>query len=321
MAEPAGTKDREALVLSAIVGFAVGDAIGVPREHDSRAAFRKNPLTMLEAGIYPAGTWSDDTSLTLCTMEAIIGGRGRVDLAAILATFARWLLEGHLTPWGTAIGVGKTTQRAIMQHLGGTPPLLCGGEGERDNGNGAVMRIVPAAILGHFQKAAKAKQIREIASLTHRHPRSLAGALLYSEVFGAVVAARAPSKQERLREGLNRAEALLASAVDTKAEMDRYQRVFWEDFSALPEESIPSSGYVVDTVEAALWCFLQGASYRESVLRAVNLGGDADTIAALTGGLAGVYYGYEAIPEEWRQALAKKETIHRLCREFAAFLP
>jgi ADP-ribosylglycohydrolase len=96
-------------------------------------------------------------------------------------------------------------------------------------------------------------------------------------------------------------------------EYGTYERLLAEDFAALPENEIKSSGYVVDTLEAALWCLLTTDGYEECVLRAVNLGGDTDTVAAVAGGLAGALYGYEAIPEKWRKTLIKREYIEKMC--------
>ena len=100
-------------------------------------------------------------------------------------------------------------------------------------------------------------------------------------------------------------------------EFDHFKRIFADDFEALPEEKIKSTGYVVDTLEAALWCLLTTESYRECVLKAVNLGGDTDTVAAVAGGLAGALYGIEGIPEEWLNTLIKREYIEEICERAA----
>ena len=144
------------------------------------------------------------------------------------------------------------------------------------------------------------------SSLTHRHECSRIGCLIYS--FVLLYLLTDPTK-DALKRALSRAKHYLQN----RFEFSRYERIFAPDFADLPRDEIKSSGYVVDTLEAALWCVLNTNSYQECVLKAVNLGRDTDTVAAVAGGLAGALYGYDAIPEEWRNILVKREYIEEMC--------
>jgi ADP-ribosylglycohydrolase len=155
--------------------------------------------------------------------------------------------------------------------------------------------------------------IRQASALTHAAPRSVLGCYIYAFCLLFLLK---DSACESLKEGISYAEKGLGSLPD----FEHYERIFAPDFKDLPEDEIKSSGYVVDTLEAALWCLLTTDNYRDCVLKAVNLGGDTDTIAAVAGGLAGALYGYESIPDEWRNTLIKREYIEELCdRAFDAW--
>ena len=142
--------------------------------------------------------------------------------------------------------------------------------------------------------------------ITHAHERSIMGCHIYADCLSFLL--NEPTK-ESLREGIKFAEADL----DYLPEFEHYKRIFEPGFEKLPMDAIKSSGYVVDTLEAALWCVLTTDNYRDCVLKAVNLGDDTDTVAAVAGGLAGALYGYEAIPKEWLAALKRRDYIEEMC--------
>ncbi len=313
--------DKEKQVMGAILGFAVGDALGVPVEHLSRTQMQVQPIAgMMACDDLPAGSWSDDTSMLLCEIEALNRRSGFVDYEMIMVNFTRWILEGYLTPWGTTFGVGHTTRKAILRFMGGSPPLICGGVTERDNGNGSLMRILPVAFLFHYGKVEPMPTVCNFSALTHRHPRSQVGCILYVYIVDELLGVEKKTAAEAVAAGLAHAKAHLQRDLELQPQLIYYEKIFREDFRDLPQENISSSGYIVDTLEAVIWCFLGSKDYWSSVLKAVNLGGDTDTVAALTGGLAGIYYGYEAIPAEWLDTLAQQERINHLCRKFAAVL-
>ncbi len=298
------------LIYSGILGFVVADALGVPVEFISREELARDPVTnMREYGTFnqPRGTWSDDSTMTLCTMESLIKG---LDYDDMMSRFAAWYKEGYLTPHGVLFDIGISTSQAISSYIKGVPPLKCGLIGEFDNGNGSLMRILPLAYYtANKTLREKAEIIENVSALTHAHKRSVTACLIYTEFACELLKGR--SKEVALRQAFNS----IASFCDQN-ELKAYGRIK-DGISAVKEQDIRSSGYVVDTLEAVFWCFFTTNSYRECVLKAVNLGDDTDTVAAIAGGLAGIYYGLEDIPSDWMDAIVKLDEIKEICERFS----
>lgn len=305
-------------ILSGIFGLAIADALGVPVEFKSREAIAGNPVTDMRGyGTYnqPAGTWSDDTSMTLCLLDSLARG---LDYTDIMKRFSSWLGEGKYTPHGEIFDVGNTSQKAVTRFDNGTPPLLCGGKTEQDNGNGSLMRILPLAfyLSARFGKDFFAHEeavtvIHNVSSLTHAHERSHIACGIYLAIAENLLDDL--PLQTAVALGFPRAWQYYSGNAKYAEELRRYSRLKNPDFKNLPESQIKSSGYVVDTLEASLWCLLTTDSYEACTLKAVSLGSDTDTVSAIAGGLAGIHYGYDAIPAKWREQIAKPEYIAKLC--------
>ena len=307
---------------AALLGLAVGDALGVPVEFAGREARRRDPVATMRAyGTHhqPAGTWSDDSSLTFCLAETLARPGGRTE-APDLADFARratnWLDNAYWTAHGQTFDVGNATRAAITRLRQGVAPTQAGGRAEQDNGNGALMRILPLA----FHEVWQAKNLdmnaawvltEAAASVTHGHPRSTLGCFLYLLVARALLRGAAPAEAYA-----SMCEAaglwLRAGTIPAVIEDKHYHRTLDGSLPTLPEDKIHSSGYVVHTLEAALWCLLRHADYPATVLAAVNLGDDTDTTGAVAGGLAGLAYGEAAIPAEWLAVLARRADVEAL---------
>ena len=314
-------------IKGSIWGLIVGDALGVPVEFKDREALRKHPVTdMMEYGSHyqPKGTWSDDSSMMLCTLDSL-GDKGELDYDDIMARFSSWLFEGEYTPYGEAFDYGGATFRAIERYRSGAAPLDCGGKSERDNGNGSLMRILPVVLHlyenhDHFKKCSKvrvADTIHKASSLTHGHSTGTIGCSLYGFMLGTVISFKnGETDAESLLEALECRHIwkLYENCEEIIAKYSRLKDI--RSFAALPEDEIKSGGYVVNTLEAAMWCFLNTDNYTDCVLKAVNLGHDTDTTAAVAGSFAGAYYGIEAIPTEWLDCLARKEWIAELTEKF-----
>jgi ADP-ribosylglycohydrolase len=196
----------------------------------------------------------------------------------------------------------------------GVSPELAGGVHEDSNGNGSLMRILPLLFLVRREDIhTRFQLIKEVSSLTHRHIRSVVGCFIYLEV-----ALRAMGGNEKItgyQQACTVSRAFLhESGVCPNDERGYFERILSGTIFTLPEEKIWSSGYVIHTLEAALWCFLTTENYRDAVLKAVNLGEDTDTTAAVTGGLAALYYGWQTIPADWLKPLARLDDIEELCR-------
>ena len=299
-------------VKAVVIGHAVGDALGVPVEFASREELDKAPVTDMEGyGTYsvPAGAWSDDTSMSLCTLDVL--GRYGLDYDGVMINFGKWYYNDEFTPTGEMFDVGNTCSIAIENYVVGKKSYLeCGRSGERDNGNGSLMRIHPVVLYlanKDMPIGEKIEIVHTMSALTHAHDRSRIGCGIYAFMLWELL--QNPSI-EAMKVGLEKA----ADFYQGQPELVHYKRLFERTFIITSRNAIKSDGYIVDTLEAAVWCLLTTNSYKDAVLKAVNLGGDTDTVAAVTGGLAGAIYGYDAIPEEWRNTLIKREYIENLCK-------
>jgi ADP-ribosylglycohydrolase len=307
---------------AALLGLAVGDALGVPVEFLSRTARQIDPVTDMRAyGTHrqPAGTWSDDSSLTFCLAETLARPGGLMDMPD-LADFAQrsinWLHKSSWTATGETFDVGNATRVAIDRLQRGTEPTKAGPRSEFDNGNGALMRILPLA----FHDTWRAESLdlnaawsltEAVASVTHGHPRSTLGCFLYLLVARGLLRDDSPTDAFlQMRQLAN--PWLEKGSIPAVVEAKYYQRVLAGTLHDQPESAISSSGYVVDNLEAALWCLLEHDTYAATVLAAVNLGDDTDTTGAVAGGLAGLAYGEAAIPAEWLAVLARRADIEDL---------
>ncbi|MTJ13418.1 ADP-ribosylglycohydrolase family protein [Anabaena sp. UHCC 0187] len=303
---------------SGLMGVCVGDALGVPVEFSSRAERIKSPVTkMLGYGTWnqPPGTWSDDSSLMLCLADSLCSGYAVDDLAK---SFCRWYRENYWTAHGDVFDIGNTTYQAIIRLEKGIPPLQAGGTGENSNGNGSLMRILPMAYLHETLTFPNLiTKVHEVSCLTHGHVRSQMACGIYISI--AVELLKGADLQTAYLQGLEKIQEIYTDS-EYIGEKSHFQRVFSGKIAELTIEKINSGGYVIDTLEASIWCVLNSSSYAESVLQAVNLGGDTDTTAAVTGGLAGIYYGVENIPPEWVEKVARQQDIIDLSNRLAAIL-
>lgn len=307
-------------IKAALLGVAVGDAVGVPYEFKSRKEMDQNPATeMTGYGTYnlPPGTWSDDSSLTFCLAESLVNGYNLADMAQ---KFVDWKFKNYWTPLGDVFDIGNTSAIAInrLQNILATQPENLAleqhlGE-ESENGNGSLMRIMP--LLFHLKGQSIDKQfacIWEVSALTHRHIRAAMSCLIYLKLA------------EHLLNGLSKEEAYQTTKNDILAfwemmqfadrERAHFKNILALDIRHFNRDQIESSGYVIHSLEASLWCFLRTDDFKTAILQAVNLGSDTDTTAAITGGLAGIYYGETGIPSHWISALARLEDINSLCQQ------
>lgn len=268
----------------AIYGFVVADALGVPFEFKKRGSFKATDMIGHGTHNQPAGTWSDDTSMTLATCESI-KRLGYIDYTDIMENFLKWYINGEFTANNELFDIGITTSQSLQNYMHGKEPLECGDADFYANGNGSLMRILPLAFMDCYSS-----NIKYVSKLTHAHHYSMTACYIYVDIARALI------------DGLP-----LRAALSEQEYAEPFDRLAHIDL--LPEKEIKSSGYVVDTLEAALWCLTQTDNYKDCVLKAVNLGEDTDTVAAVAGGLAGIIYGYEGIPKDWIETLRNKELV------------
>ena len=336
--------------LDGMMGLIIGDALGVPvqflyrREIECRP---QGPVVGMEGnGTYnmPKGTWSDDGSMALATLHSI-GVKSGIDLEDIMKKFVDWELKGHYTQYGVAFDQGNTCTKAIYNYIGGADVLKCGCTGERSNGNGSLMRILPACIhlgLTKVDDRENAMLIHKVSGLTHNHLRSKIACGIYYYIVKEILewrekscgksvgnseentSAKKSDDEERgrdtlmnlLQNGIDKALRMYGADKDNLNELAFYRRIFYMDkLKELSSRKIESGGYVVHTLEAALWCLITTNSYAECLLKAVNLGDDTDTVAAVAGGLAGLFYGVDGIPKDWIECVKGREMVEELCEE------
>lgn len=308
-------------VKSGMLGLIVGDALGVPVEFESRQDLAHDPvIDMRDGGAHgqPRGTWSDDSSMALCLMESLKGG---LDYDDQMARFFRWADEGYMTPFGEVFDMGIATRKALQRFMQGTPALLCGGTSIHDNGNGSLIRILPLAMYLNakigpdFPDRPESYHIIHTASgLTHAHPISQIACSLYCGIANEFLCHR--YRPEDIQDAIERVKTFY-KAPKWASWLCTFKRVDIPIMDQLFSDDIQSSGYVVSTLEAALWCLLTTNSFRDCLIQAVNLGQDTDTVAAVAGGLAGLKYGLESIPQDWLAVIARREEIEGYCTDFA----
>jgi ADP-ribosylglycohydrolase len=313
-------------VKSVLFGLAVGDALGVPVEFSRRETLKEHPVyDMMGYGSHnqPPGTWSDDSSMAFCTAEALTQG---FDLKLIADNFVKWLTENYWTAHDEVFDIGNTTRRAISNLMDGVKPELAGGCEENDNGNGSLMRIAPLLFyLLDKSSDERFEIVRNVSSITHRHIRSAVGCFYYLEFAQQLLTKKDKffiysDLQDEIMDFLkHKQERYYMDRPDLLPWEDAYNyvRLLKENIFDFEEDEISSSGYVVDTLEASIWCLMTTDSYEEAVLQAVNLGRDTDTVATVTGALAGLLYGFDNIPEKWRQQIARSEDIIDLAERLA----
>jgi ADP-ribosylglycohydrolase len=298
-----------------LYGVCVGDALGVPVEFESREYLKTNPVTkMTLGGVHDQGigVWSDDSSLTFCLAETIIEG---YDIHNLANKFIKWKNEGYWTATGEVFDIGNTTRQSIINLRKGIYPTLAGGANEIDNGNGSLMRILPLVILLKDLPIEKRFDlVKEVSSITHAHNRSVISCFYYLEF--ALQLMEGKDKFEIYENLKISVSNFLNSNEICSNELIHFDRLLNGNINELDEDAIQSGGYVIQTLEASIWCLLTSDSYEVSVLKAVNLGGDTDTTGAVTGGLAGLMYGFKSIPKLWVASIRKPNEINKLIHSY-----
>ena len=294
--------------IGAMLGLAIGDAMGMPVEFRPRGKF--DPVIEYRSGgpfKLQAGQWTDDTAMSLCLASSLIECNG-FDAAHQMKQYSRWIDDGYHSCTGKAVGLGQTILKAMIRYHKTKDPIQ-GDTNPRRSGNGCIMRLAPVPI--YYGRDAALAIHHSIQSATTTHGSEMC--LQTTGFFGGMIwgALNGVSKEELLSNGYSPVK----DYYHQHPPCDELRSLIRGDYKAKQEEKVDSNGFVIDALEAALWSFYNTDTYAEGLLKAVNLGGDADTVGAIYGQLAGAYYSLEAIPATLIQDLAWNEKISAICNE------
>ena len=303
--------------IDGLMGFVIGDAMGVPVEFKPRSYLLKHPVTKMKGnGTYdvPEGTWSDDTSMLIATIDSI-NVKCDIDIKDIADKFLLWKNHADYTPYKDVFDIGNTTRNALeyYEEHRDLDPTECGLTDINSNGNGSLMRILPIA---YYSVEKKLKDfevlelVKKVSSITHAHEISIMGCYIYTRLVMFLL----NNKDKFSAYSMTKCVDYSMFSEETQA---AYSRLIKEDIDKLNVNDIKSTGYIVDTLEAVVWVMLKSENFQEAIIGAVNLGNDTDTIGAITGALAGIIYGYDTIPETWLEKIARREYLMDIFEEFS----
>ena len=278
----------------ALLGLAAGDAVGTTLEFATRGSFE--PITDMVGGgpfgLEP-GQWTDDTSMALCLATSLIQCQG-FDARDQMNRYCDWWDSGYMSSNGRCFDIGNTVSAALQRYKHEGDPFA-GSIDPNGAGNGSLMRLAPVVLFYHPDIEAVTKYAGESSRTTHAAAEAVEACRIFAQLLASAL------------EGRSKSQVLAAAAGSGTSE--RLNAVASGAYRRHTAGQIRGTGYVVDSMEAALWCFDRTDSFRDAVLAAANLGDDADTTAAICGQIAGAYYGVSGIPQGWLDRLALREEI------------
>lgn len=320
---------KQDLTKDALLGFAIGDAFGVPVEFLSRFEVRKiniqdmvgndtpNMFRSRWGKLIPSGSYSDDTAMLISTMDSIIENNGQINEKSIMDNFVKWVNEGKYSSLNFPFGMGGIVLSSLKRYLSGVPPLDCGGKEYMDNGNGSLMRILPFSlycITNDLPEEETCDIVSKGSQLTHANDISKMSCFIYTEFLRGIVKTKNPTI------ALSHIQNIEYSKYFNQEAINAHKQILSHGFNYISDEKIKDSGYVVDTLESVLYSVLKGKDYESTIKTAINLGYDTDTVGGITGSIAGILYGSETIPERWINKLRRKDYLEELADKFSKTL-
>jgi ADP-ribosyl-[dinitrogen reductase] hydrolase len=287
--------DTQARFRGALLGLACGDAVGTTVEFSPRGTFA--PVTdMVGGGPFhlPVGAWTDDTSMALCLATSLVEKRG-FDPGDQMERYCRWNLDGYLSSVGRCFDIGGTTRNALCKFMYSNEPFS-GDTSPGSAGNGSIMRLAPVPMYFFGDRKQAIAMSGESSRTTHGAVECVEACQLFGDILHAALS------------GAGFEDCLFSHDV-TGPKCESIRAIAEGAYRNKQVSEIVGSGYVVKSLEAALWCFLKSRSFEEAILRAVNLGDDADTTGAVCGQIAGAFYGEAGIPKSWLKKLVMREEI------------
>lgn len=289
-----------------LVGLAVGDALGASVEFLERGSYEE--IREYRSGgklNVSLGEYTDDTAMSLCLVQSLI--EDGFDEASQLEYYAKWYKNAYMSADNRVVGVGKTVQRSIMRHMGHKDTVSKYKNTKKDAGNGSLMRITPIALFNHKNIKKALSQSALSSYTTHGLDVCADACMMYAGLIVGVL--QGLGKSEVLSDKFADYLFSLAQEYDISKDVKSILKGSYKEKS---RDEIYSTGYVIYSLESALWCFYNSSTFEEGLIKAVNLGNDTDTIGAIYGQLAGAYYGYEAIPKHLREHLMRHDFIKNL---------
>lgn len=312
-------KNYDNEVISVLFGVAVGDAVGVPYEFSSREKMQEHPATdMIGYGTYnlPPGTWSDDSSLTFCLAESLIED---FNLINISQKFINWRDKAYWTADNHVFDIGITTNKAIselqqilsMEKAEVKLENLRETATEYDNGNGSLMRIIPLLFqINNVDIHQQFDIIWKVSALTHKHIRAAMSCMIYLKLAEYILnGSNKEDSYQKTREVITKFWTEINFPL---TEQKHFERLIQHDIRSVHKDDLKSGGYVIEVLESSFWFFLNNENYKNTILSIINIGHDTDTSAAIAGGLAGLYYGVDDIPENWLKQIVRYNDIKDL---------
>ena len=300
------------LITDSILGFVIGDAMGVPVEFESREYLKNNRIEKMEgfmSYMQPAGTWSDDSSMTLATLDSI-AEKNEIDYDDIMNKFIKWYQHSKYTATDMLFDIGNTTRDALNLYLDGFEPLNCGFGGIYDNGNGSLMRMLPIALYTYYKNINDEmlyEIVKDTSSLTHSHPISIMGCYIYVKFIHFLIETKNKN---------NSYDSIKNIDYNKYFDMDtiiKYDKLF-DDIYKKNIDEINSTGYIVSTLESVFYVILNNNTYKKAILEAIHLGEDTDTIAAIVGSIISILSN--DFPNAWVRDLKKIQLVDEISKEF-----
>lgn len=299
-------KDR---IYNSLMGFVIGDAVGVPIEFmdkDEIAKLQLDDYVETYRSNQPIGSWSDDSSLTLCLVETI--NENGLNFNLYSKKMIKWLFENYMTPNNKAFGIGRGTFFSIGKLQDGVSYKESGEKSINSNGNGSLMRIIPLVFYINPNDESRFEIVETCSAITHAHDISKISCCIYTEYFWQLM-----KTQDKIK-AYNKMQEIIKKQYSQNQYITSFDSILNNNIYDVDYNQLSGSGYVITTLENVLYCFINGNSYKDCVIKALKIGGDTDTNAAITGGLAG--YFYNEINEKWLEKLIKKDMVEKLITTF-----
>jgi len=287
-------------IKGALIGLACGDAVGTTLEFEIRGSFE--PISdMVGGGPFKldAGQWTDDTSMALCLAHSLAYQK-KFDPIDQMNRYCNWYQYGYMSSNGDCFDIGVTVSTALRKYLETKNPFS-GSVDEYSSGNGSIMRLAPIPIFYHDDYENCIKYSGESSRTTHGSAECIDSSKLFSSlIFNAF---RSNCKSN------------IFESSEYQPYCEKVSAIANLEFMSLKYDQITGSGYVIESLSSALWCFMNGSTFEECILLAANLGNDADTTAAICGQISGAYYGMSGIPDHWRNKITMAKEIEDLALE------